>query len=270
MLLFKCCAAHRHNKIICTTPAQQSWESDDAIQVLCSASAQQNYLHSTSTPIEGKGLMLCKLCSASAQQNHLHNTSTAIEEKAVVLFKCYAAHRHNKIICTTPAQQSRGKRLCYSSVVQRIGTTKSFAQHQHSNRGKSDAAIQVLCSASAQQNYLHNTSTAIEENAMLLFKCCAAHRHNKIICTAQAQQSRESDDAMQVLCSASAQQNYSHNTSTALQGKKVVLFKCCATHRHNKILLCDCYAHHNLLCTAFAQQKIEVGALQTENADVNL
>ena len=95
---------------------------------------------------------------------------------------------------------------------------------------------------------------------MLLFKCCAAHRHNKIICTAQAQQSRESDDAMQVLCSASAQQNHSHNTSTALQGKKVVLFKCCATHRHNKILLCDCYAHHNLLCTAFAQQKIEVGA----------
>src|SRR3990167_6521102 len=115
--------------------------------------------------------------------------------------------------------------------MQRIGTTKSFAQHQHSNRGK----------------------------AILLFKCCAAHRHNKIICTAQAQQSRESDDAMQVLCSASAQQNHSHNTSTALQGKKVVLFKCCATHRHNKILLCDCYAHHNLLCTAFAQQKIEVG-----------
>src|SRR3990167_7305813 len=143
--------------------------------------------------------------------------------------------------------------------MQRIGTTKSFAQHQHSNRGESDCAIQVLCSASAQQNYLHNTSTAIEEKAMLLFKCCAAHRHNKIICTAQAQQSRESDDAMQVLCSASAQQNHSHNTSTALQGKKVVLFKCCATHRHNKILLCDCYAHHNLLCTAFAQQKIEVG-----------
>src|SRR3990167_5403314 len=135
MLLFKCCAAHRHNKIICTTPAQQSWESDDAIQVLCSASAQQNHLHNTSTSIEGKGLMLCKCC---------------------------AAHRHNKIICTTPAQQSRGKRLCYSSVMQRIGTTKSFAQHQHSNRGKSDAAIQVLCSASAQQNYLHNTSTAIE------------------------------------------------------------------------------------------------------------
>src|SRR3990167_2366179 len=92
------------------------------------------------------------LCSASAQQNHLHNTSTAIEEKAIVLFKCCAAHRHNKIICTTQAQQSRKKRCCYSSVVQRIGTTKSFAQHQHSTPGKKGGAIQVLCNTSAQQN----------------------------------------------------------------------------------------------------------------------
>src|SRR3990167_3581460 len=127
-------------------------KSDDAMQVLCSASAQQNYLHNTSTPIEEKALMLFKLCSASAQQNYLHNTSTAIEEKAVVLFKCCAAHRHNKTICTTHAQQSMGKDSCYGSVVQRIGTTKLFAQHKHSNRGKSGGAIQVLCSTSAQQN----------------------------------------------------------------------------------------------------------------------
>src|SRR3990167_6018259 len=106
------------------------------------------------------------LCSASAQQNHLHNTSTAIEGKAIVLFKCYAAHRHNKIICTTPAQQSRKKRCCYSSVVQRIGTTKLFAQHKHTNRGERIDAMQVLCSASAQQNHLHNTSTAIEEKRL--------------------------------------------------------------------------------------------------------
>src|SRR3990167_7303794 len=210
-------------------------KSDDAMQVLCSASAQQNYLHNTSTPIEEKALMLFKLCSASAQQNYLHNTSTAIEEKAVVLFKCCAAHRHNKTICTTHAQQSMGKDSCYGSVVQRIGTTKLSAQHKHSNRGKSGGAIQVLCSASAQQNYLHNTRTAIDGKGFMLWKCCAAHRHNKIICTTQAQQSRKkrwcyssvvqpigttklfaqhkhsnrgkSGGAIQVLCNTSAQQN---------------------------------------------------------------
>src|SRR3990167_5268636 len=246
-------------------------ERIDAMQVLCSASAQQNHLHNTSTAIEEKAIVLFKCCAAhrhnkiicttQAQQSRKKRCcySSVVQRigttklfaqhkhsnrgKAMMLCKCYAAHRNNKIICTTPAQQSRGKRLCYSSVMQRIGTTKSFAQHQHSNRGKSDAAIQVLCSASAQQNYLHNTSTAIEEKAMLLFKCCAAHRHNKIICTAQAQQSRESDDAMQVLCSASEQQNHLHNTSTAIEGKAIVLFKCYAAHRHNKII-----------CTTPAQQ----------------
>src|SRR3990167_7305814 len=36
--------------------------------------------------------------------------------------------------------------------MQRIGTTKSFAQHQHSTPGKKGGAIQVLCNTSAQQN----------------------------------------------------------------------------------------------------------------------
>ena len=93
------------------------------------------------------------------------------------------AEREAIIIYDAKKKFPRKKRWCYASVVQRIGSTKSFAQHQHSNRRKSDDAIQVLCSTSAQQNYLHNTSTAIEEKAMMLFKCNAAHRHNKIICT---------------------------------------------------------------------------------------